>query len=183
MKHSREFFLHNSQKYNEKYKGTDDERVEKELKSWLSKHKYLTREKFIKLGLWKSKRPQKHYKSSRNTDKFVKKITSFAFETDDERKRIETLLGAKGGIKGVSWPVASVILHFTFPERYPIMDYRVIWSLGWNQPKSYNFEFWQKYGGELKSLGRKFSFSLRTIDKALWFYSKENQKQTLKSCW
>lgn len=183
MKFSRKFFLQYSQKYDEKYKGTADERVEKELKKWLLKHRYLTREKFIKLGLWKSKRPQRHYKSSRNTDKFVKKATSFALKTDDERERIESLMGAKGGLKGVSWPVASVILHFAFPERYSIMDYRVIWSLGWNQPRSYNFAFWQRYVRKLKALAKEFNLPLRTVEKALWFYSKENQKPTLKSCW
>lgn len=175
MKFSRKFFSLYSQKYDGKYKGTDDECVEKELKKWLSKYRYLTREKFIKLGLWKSKRPRRHYKNSKNTDKFVKKVTSFAFKTNNERKRIESLLSVNGGIKGVSWPVASVILHFSFPEKYPILDYRVIWSLGWKQPENYNFEFWQKYVRELKSLARKFNLPLRTIDKALWFYSKENQ--------
>lgn len=175
MKFSRKFFLEYSQKYDEKYKGTDDECVERELKNWLSNNKYLTREKFIKLGLWKSKRPQKHYRNLRNSDKFVRKTTSFAFKTNDERKEIESLLSVNNGLKGVSWPVASVILHFAFPEGYPILDYRVIWSLGWKQPENYNFEFWQKYVRGLKSLARKFNLSLRTIDKALWFYSKENQ--------
>lgn len=177
MKFSRDFFLQYSQKYDEKYKGTEDSFVEKELKNWFSKYRYLTRDKFIKLGLWKSRRPRRHYEDSKNTDKFVKNITSLAFKTSDERERIELLLSMNNGIKGVSWPVASVILHFAFPEKYPIMDYRVIWSLGWQQPKNYTFEFWQKYVKKLKNLSKKFNLSLRIIDKALWFYSKEKQKQ------
>jgi len=176
MKFTKKFFLRYSQKYDEKYKGTSDELVEKELKKWLSNHKYLTREKFIKLGLWKSKRPRKHYENSKNTDKFVKEVTSFAFKTNDERKRIESLLNINGGLKGVSWPVASVILHFAFPETCPIMDYRVIWSLGWEQPRNYSLAFWRKYVNKLRSLAKKFYLPLRTIEKALWCYSKENQR-------
>lgn len=176
MKFTRDFFLRYSQKYDEKFKGKDDERAEKELKNWFSKHRYLNREKFIKLGLWKSKRPKRHYEDPRNTDEFVRKITSLALKSNDER-RIESLMGINGGLRGVSWPVASVILHFAFPEKYPIMDYHVIWALGWEQPKSYNFAFWEKYVKELRTLAQEFDLPLRTVEKALWFYSKENQKQ------
>ena len=56
------------------------------------------------------------------------------------------------------------------------MDFRVIWSLGWKQPKYYNFDFWQKYVNELRKLAKKYKVSLRTLDKGLWYYSKENQK-------
>ncbi len=179
MKFSKDFFLQYSQKYDERYK-ENDEFVEKELKDWLSEYRYLTRDKFIKLGLWKSKRLKRHYENPENTDRFVREVTAFSFRTNDERKRIESLLGTNNGIKGVSWPVASVILHFAFPEKYSIMDFRVIWSLGWQQPKSYNCEFWQNYVSELQNLSKKFSLSLRTLDKALRYYSKENQNELNK---
>lgn len=63
----------------------------------------------------------------------------------DERVRIESLLGSRRGLKGVGYPVASTILHFAFPSSYAIMDFRVIQSLGWKQPSSYTFDFWQRY--------------------------------------
>jgi hypothetical protein len=28
----------------------------------------------------------------------------------------------------VNWPTASVILHFVYPKRYPILDYRALWQ-------------------------------------------------------
>lgn len=169
MKFTKEFFLHYSRRYDKKYEGTDDKLVEKELKSWFLKHRFLTRERFIKLGLWKSKRPKKHYENVENDNLTVREISAFALQAKSERIKIESLMI----LKGVSWPVASVILHFAFPEKYPIMDYRVIQSLGWEQPESYTFAFWQKYVKKLRILAKKFNLPLRTIDKALWFYSKE----------
>lgn len=30
---------------------------------------------------------------------------------------------------GVSWPVASTILHYCVSDDYPILDFRALWSL------------------------------------------------------
>lgn len=147
---------------------TKDELVEKEIKKWLRNHKYLDRDKFIRLCLWKTPRRRKNYK--KNDDLTVREITSFSFSAKSERVKIESLQM----LYGVSYPVASTILHFAFPNKYPIMDFRVIESLEWKQPKSYNFDFWQKYCNKITELAKKYKLSIRTIDKALWQYSKEN---------
>ena len=41
--------------------------------------------------------------------------------------------------------MASVILHFTFPGRYPILDKRVMRVAG--GPDAYNFDAWVEYTG------------------------------------
>jgi hypothetical protein len=158
-----------AERYDERYKGSDDERTEKEMKEWLKKNRYLNSKRFIKIGKWKSKRPKKQYES--NDDLTVKEITRFSFATNSEEARIKSLLI----LKGVSYPVASAILHFAFPNRYPIMDFRVIWSLGWEQQKSYSYDFWQKYCVEIRRISKEVKEDIRTVDKALWKYSKENQ--------
>lgn len=158
-----------AQKYDERYKGTNDEIVENEMKRWLESNRYLDRERFIKIGLWKSKRPKKKYES--NDDLMVKEITRFSLMTKSEEARIRSLLV----LNGVSYPVASVILHFAFPDKYTILDFRAIWSLGWDQPKYYTFNFWKKYCDEIKEISKMMGENIRTIDKALWEYSKENQ--------
>ncbi|MDD3102305.1 MAG: hypothetical protein PHE59_04140 [Patescibacteria group bacterium] len=158
-----------AEKYDQRHKGTSDEIIEKEIKKWLAKNRYLNREQFIKIGLWKSKRPKKKYEN--NDDLTVRKITRFSFATNDEQARIKFLLL----LNGVAFPVASAILHFAFPDKYPILDFRAIWSLGWKQPKSYTFDFWQKYCNEMEKISKKTGESIRTIDKAFWEYSKENQ--------
>jgi len=172
MNFSRKKIIEYSKKYDVRYKGTSDEVVENELKRWFLKHRYLDRRHFIKLGLWKSRRQKKNYESEENDDLTVKEMTSFALRTKSEIARIRSLMT----LRGVSWPVASVILHFAFPNKYSILDFRVIWSLGWSQPKYYTFDFWQKYVNKLRQLAKKYKVSLRTSDKALWYYSKENQK-------
>lgn len=164
-----------AQKYDKRYKGTDDEIIEKKIKKWFKSNHYLDREKFIKIGLWKSKRPKKHYEN--NNDLTIKEITYFSFTAKSEEVKIKSLKV----LNGVSWPVASVILHFAFPNRYPILDFRAIWSLGWEQPKNYTFDFWQKYCKEIKEISKRTGENIRTIDKALWEYSKENQSQEIMS--
>lgn len=153
--------------YDEKVEGKADQRHEQELKEWFKHHRYLDKDNFVKLGRWKSKRPTKHYQSNRN--ELIKEITKLSLAAKDEEVQIKLLLV----LKGVSWPVASVILHFAFPDKYPIMDFRVIESLGWNKPKSYNFEFWQKYCARIKEIADELVFDIRTVEKALWKYSKD----------
>ncbi len=125
---------------------------------------------FIELCRWKTKRQTKNY--LRNSDSYIKAITRAALVSKDEKTRIETLMK----LRGVSWTVASVILHFSFPGKYPILDFRAIWSLGFKQPSTYNFEFWEKYIGEFRKLLIKTRLSERKIDRGLWMYSKVNQR-------
>lgn len=148
---------------------TKDELVEVEIKKWLKNHRYLDRDKFIRLCLWKSARQRKNYE--KNDDLTIKEVTRFSFSTKSEKARIESLQI----LYGVSYCVASTVLHFAFPDRYPIMDFRVIESLEWEQPKRYSFDFWQKYCDKMRKLSKKYNLPIRTIDKALWTYSKESQ--------
>jgi hypothetical protein len=56
------------------------------------------------------------------------------------------------------------------------MDFRVIESLGWKQPSSYTFEFWLEYCAETRGIAGRHKLPIRTVEKALWMYSKENSK-------
>ncbi|HQL94014.1 MAG TPA: hypothetical protein PL005_05005, partial [Candidatus Hydrogenedentes bacterium] len=79
-------------------------------------------------------------------------------------------------LAGVSWPTASVFLHFAFPEKYPILDFRALWSLNIDPPpKQYTFPFWKEYADFCRNLSGEAGVSLRTLDKALWMYSKRYQ--------
>lgn len=155
----------------EKNARAKDVETEKKVKKWFKKNRYLDRENFIELCLWKSRRPKKSYE--RNSEELIKEITKFSLKTKNEEARVKSLTC----LYGVSFPVATTILHFAFPDKYSIMDFRAIWSLGWEKPASYTFDFWEKYYSEIQKLSKKFSLPIRTIDKALWQYSKENQKK------
>jgi len=167
---SKKNILMYAEKYDKQYKGSYGEEVEKEMKALFKKQRYLMRGHLIEIGRWKSKRPTEHYKSQENDDLTVKEITWFSFNTKSEKARIKSLLV----LKGVSWAVASVILHFAFPSKYAIWDFRVMESLGWEN--RYDFNSWQKYCNRIRGISKKYNLSVRTVEKALWKYSKENQK-------
>ncbi len=157
-----------SEKYDQQYQDSD-RLVESELKPWLLNNRSLGREAFLQLCCWKSKRPKKLY--ALNTNSEIVEATKISFTSRDDKEQIYMLLQ----LKGVSYPVASAILHFAFPHKYPILDFRVIWSLGWSEQSSYNFQFWKAYCEEIRIISEKTRLPIRTLDKALWAYSKEHQ--------
>ena len=83
-------FLKYSQQYDKNYQNNPDGIVEVELKEWFQNNKYLDKERFVKLGLWKSKRPKKKYES--NSEELIKEITTFALSSKSEEVRIKSLM-------------------------------------------------------------------------------------------
>jgi ribosomal protein S8 len=168
MKITRKNILEYEEKYNQKYRGTDGSKVEKEMKRLLKNRGYLTRANLITIGDWKAPRARRHYRKNRNQR--VRKISKSSFSTKDEKKRIESL----DSLRGVGYPIASTILHFAFPHKYPIMDFRVIRSLGLKQPSTYKFDFWKGYCKKMQAIAKKYRLPMRTVDKALWKYDELN---------
>ena len=133
---------------------------------------YLDKDDIRKVVRWKAPRVIRHAES--NPEEFAREVTQFALHAREEKTRIESLLI----LGGVSWPMASVILHFFRPEPYPILDYRALWSLGICKPSSYDYDFWWDYVLICRDLAKKNAVDMRTLDRALWQYSKENQRGT-----
>jgi hypothetical protein len=59
--------------------------------------------------------------------------------------------------------------------RYPILDVRALWSAGLDATPSYGFDFWMEYTEFLRGVATHAGVSMRTLDKALWQYSKVKQ--------
>lgn len=131
---------------------------------------YLTGKDLRALARWKTPRTAAHV--ARNEEGFVRAVTRVAFATECERPRIEVLLL----LRGVAWPTASVILHFVYPDRYPVLDYRALWSVGVSPAPPYTFAFWERYLGFTRATARRLKVSMRDLDRALWQYSKEKQR-------
>jgi hypothetical protein len=94
-------------------------------------------------------------------------VTSAAFLARDDAVRLHVLLG----LRGVGVAVASVILHFSDPARYPIYDVRVraaLRRLGVRHRFQPTGAGWVAYAAVLRQLARRHRVSLRTLDKALW---------------
>ncbi len=131
---------------------------------------YLKKDDLQRVAKWKSPRSAGHVR--KNKEGYINAVTALALQTDNERLRIESLTL----LDGVGWPTASVILHFYHPDRYPILDYRTVWSLSLDLPNQYTFDFWWDYTVICRSLATENHVDMRTLDKALWQYSKENQE-------
>ena len=131
---------------------------------------YLTRPEFLRLCRWKTPRSQP--RCAQNPASRIREATSIALASDDDRAKVYILRS----LAGVEWPTASVILHFCDARPYPILDYRALWSLGYRKPPPYTFDFWMSYTTFVRGLSQSTGLSMRTVDKALWQYSKEHQR-------
>lgn len=146
-----------------------DRTVEEEIGPRFRNRRYLTREDFLELCRWKTKRSQPL--CIRNSDEDVSEASRVALQTTSERVRIGVLLA----LDGVSWPTASVILHFGILDRYPILDVRALWSLGMDPLPNYTLDLWLAYAEHCRELARAANVDMRTLDRGLWQYSAENQ--------
>lgn len=129
----------------------------------------LTRDDLLIFGRWKSPRIVGLLES--NESDIVPEIVRFALSARTEHCRITPLLT----LRGVGWPMASVLLHFCHRDPYPILDFRALWSLGVEEPSDYTLEFWLPYTHECRRIAELADVSMRTLDQALWRYSFEHQ--------
>ena len=134
----------------------------------VKKRGYMTKTDLDKLAYWKATRSAGLV--GRNSESYVRTVTKFSLSTRDERARIESLTI----LDGVGWPTASCILHFFHRDDYPIMDIRALESLSVEVPSQYGFDFWWKYVEYCRRLARKADTDMRTLDRALWGWSKEH---------
>ena len=138
---------------------------------------FLSKDQFIKVCKWKTDRSKSRCEI--NDEQLIRDVTTIALNHSNEKLRIEILTL----LDGVLWPTASVFLHFFHKEKYPILDFRALWSLGIkdeNLPNQYDFDFWWDYVLYCRKLSEESGLDMRTIDKALWAFSNKNQKPNKK---
>ena len=139
----------------------------------IRRQRRLEKPDLLALAWWKT--PRSRRRVAANSAAFVEAVTRTALTTADERLRIEELTR----LSGVGWPTASVILHFCHRDPYPILDVRALWSLGVEKPPSrYGFDLWWDYTRACRRLAKRAGCSMRTLDRALWWYSKQRQVKT-----
>jgi hypothetical protein len=133
---------------------------------------HYTREEFLTVCEWKTSRSRS--KVARNDAAAVEEATHRALASADERERMEALTA----LEGVGVPTASTLLHFAFPDDYPILDVRALESLGQRSRTAYPVEYWLRYLDACQELALRYGVSIRTLDKALWQKSKEGGAAT-----
>lgn len=132
---------------------------------------HLLMEELINVAKWKWKGGRVEKLCRLNQVNHLKETTQVSFSTTNERLRIGSLMT----LHGVSWPMASVILHFGFPDRYPILDVRVMRTVGGS--KAYNFNNWISYTELCQNTAKRYNLSMRQLDKALWQADWEQHKK------
>lgn len=146
----------------------EDKRLLAELKNVWPKG-YLEASELSAIAGWKWRGGRVKNLVRRNSDEDIAHVTKAAFSSDNERLRIGALLS----LEGVNWPMASTILHFAFPNKYPIFDVRVMRELQCNAP--YSLTLWNQYSAFCRETSLAANVSMRVLDRALWRKDKERQ--------
>lgn len=133
------------------------------------KRGYLTQDEFREFCAKKSPRNKARYWA--HSAALIREVTRIALSAKSEEVRIKSLMI----LDGVSWPTASFILHFCSGHKYPVLDFRALWSLSIDKPPPYTFKFWFEYVEYCRGLSDRSGLSMRQVDAALWKFSKENQ--------
>jgi hypothetical protein len=104
-----------------------------------------------------------------NSSDLIDRTTRITLSTSSERVRIGSLMR----LSGVSWHTASMFLHFTFGNSYPILTQGSIWSWGFDDPPALSFDFWQGYVEACRALASECHVSMRILVRALAQFAME----------
>lgn len=124
------------------------------------------------LGEWKSKRIR--LRIELNDERDIVAATGLALATPCQRLAIHIALI----LHGVGIPVASTILYWFHPDPFPILDFRALRSLDIAMPEHCSLAFWEENVLTCRQLAREWGVDMRTLDRALWQYSAEIQKDS-----
>lgn len=130
-----------------------------------------SRENLKAIVRWKS--PRRIALIDENTDAAVRRALQVASDASTtERSAVESL----DDLRGVGVPVASAILTTIHPERYTVIDFRALESLGVSRwPGS--VDYYLAYLSTCRELARRHNKALRNLDRALWQWSKEHSRR------
>ena len=138
---------------------------------------YLSKELFVHVARWKAARNTGHHKSNKGAE--IRRATAAAFQASDDAASISALVK----LHGVKLRTASAILHWMRPERFPILDYRVMAALGEAPPKSFDdIRLYNRIADRIRELALRHSLDLRTIDRALWTWDKQRSHALRPRC-
>jgi hypothetical protein len=129
----------------------------------------LTKADLVEVGEWKSARIRSRI--VQNLEELVEQATGIALATSSVRLAVHV----PQVLHGVGMPVSSTLLHWFHKDPFPILDFRALWSLGIEMPASYSLEFWEEYVSLTRRLAESWDVNMRTLDRALWRFSFENQ--------
>ena len=97
-------------------------------------------------------------------------MTRQAFTSTDHWEKVLYLTE----LRGIGQSTASAILHLYDEGQYPILDIHALWSAGLKKKKRTSYPFWLEYIEFCRDIANRNGVDMRTLDRALWFYSYDN---------
>jgi hypothetical protein len=104
----------------------------------------------------------------RNSDFEIEDALRLAAVAETDRSAAAVLCG----LFGVNVPVASAVLTAMDQQRFTIIDFRALESLGVTDYGA-TVDFYLQYLEHCRSLANQHGVGLRELDRALWQWSKE----------
>jgi hypothetical protein len=110
-----------------------------------------------------------------NSDPEIADALGLALSAKERRSAFGVLMA----LQGVGTPVASAILTALDQKRYTIIDYRAMEALGVPNADYTNLNFYLlHYFPECERLASESGVDLRTLDRALWYWSWSKEQAT-----
>lgn len=124
------------------------------------------RSDFLRAGTWKSARPKPYLEA--NSDEDIRDLTRLAFVASERLGyRILDLLS------GVNVPMASALLTVWAPDRFTVIDYRALETLRAHEELGDEYPSYPDYLALCRGIAARVDCDLRTLDRALWTWSRE----------
>ncbi|MEV4119970.1 hypothetical protein [Micromonospora sp. NPDC049645] len=131
---------------------------------------YYNRDDLLDVVRWKSPRSTTYI--GRNSDSDIKELTRIALAAPERlQHRVLCLL------EGVGVPIASALLTVWEPSIFTVIDYRAIETLR-AQGELDREPDYTHYLQVCAALTKRVGTDLRTLDRALWQWSKDQGKST-----
>ena len=162
---------------NKTFKGRDD-RIE-EIVPTVKERGYLTNFDLKEVSRWKVRTGRNTLRNiKQNSDIFIEETTRIALNIDiTKRERISSLCC----LQGVNLPMASTILHWFHQDRYPVWDERALKTVQLDRSQYKNdFERWEAYVSFCRKVAEENGVCMRTLDRALWKFSKNKETRSGK---
>ena len=125
---------------------------------------------FAEVAAWKSPRSKPAIAANAPAD--VREVTGLAFGSSEHlQHRILTVLD------GVGIRTATALLTVPFPDRHTVLDFRAVEALA-------RLDLWDGTGGYpayldvCRRVSRRLRVPLRTLDRALWRWSRDRYAET-----
>lgn len=159
-----------------KKKKSDEDEYNSILEKIQEQNSYINWDIFERIYNWKASR-SKNYLDTKNKELYLSAIKEISDLDDVEKINFFKKTKRRKKLPGILKPIASTILHFKYPDKFPIMDVRTVGTLrdkGLLRTKKISYN---DYRAEILRIYNncKGEFSLHQIDKALFTYNEQKE--------